>query len=53
MNLITIVDYQPEYQLYFEKLNRYWIEKYFEMEEVDEFVLTHPEEAILTPGALF
>jgi GNAT superfamily N-acetyltransferase len=31
-------------------LNRYWIEKYFEMEEVDEFVLTHPEEAILKPG---
>jgi GNAT superfamily N-acetyltransferase len=50
MNPIVIIDYEPKYQPYFEKLNRYWIEKYFEMEEVDEFVLTHPEEAILKPG---
>jgi ribosomal protein S18 acetylase RimI-like enzyme len=50
MNPITIVDYQPRYQPYFEKFNRYWIEKYFVMEEIDEFVLTHPEEAILKPG---
>ncbi|MEP6947981.1 MAG: GNAT family N-acetyltransferase [Ginsengibacter sp.] len=50
MSPVTIVDYQPKYQPYFEKLNRNWIEKYFEMEEVDEFVLTHPEEAILKPG---
>jgi len=52
MNPITIIDYQPSHQPYFEKLNRYWIEKYFEMEEVDEFVLTHPEEAILKPGGV-
>ena len=50
MNPITIVDYHPKYQVYFEKFNRYWIEKYFEMEEVDEFVLTNPEEAILKRG---
>ena len=50
MNPITIVDYQPKHQPYFEKLNRYWIEKYFKMEELDEFVLRHPEEAILKPG---
>ena len=50
MNPITIIDYQPKYQVYFEKFNRHWIEKYFEMEDVDEFVLTNPEEAILKPG---
>jgi ribosomal protein S18 acetylase RimI-like enzyme len=47
---ITIVDYQPEHQYYFEKFNRHWIEKYFEMEPLDEYVLTQPEEAILKPG---
>src|ERR1700712_4219351 len=50
MNIITIVEYKPHHQQYFEKFNRSWIEKYFEMEEVDEFVLTNPEEAILKPG---
>ena len=47
---ITIVDYQPEHQQYFERFNRHWIEKYFEMEPLDEFVLTQPEEAILKTG---
>ena len=50
MNQIMIVDYQSEHQVYFEKFNRYWIEKYFVMEALDEFVLTNPEEAILKPG---
>jgi ribosomal protein S18 acetylase RimI-like enzyme len=50
MNPIMIVDYQPEHQVYFEKFNRYWIEKYFVMEALDEFVLTNPEEAISKPG---
>ena len=50
MNPLNIVDYHPKYQPWFEKLNRHWIEKYFEMEEVDEFVLTNPEEAIIKPG---
>lgn len=50
MSLISIVAYQPAHQQWFEKFNRYWIEKYFEMEPVDEFVLTNPEEALLKPG---
>jgi ribosomal protein S18 acetylase RimI-like enzyme len=50
MNPIKIVDYQPAHQPWFEKFNRYWIEKYFVMEPVDEFVLTNPEEALLKPG---
>lgn len=48
--MIKIVDYKPEHQVHFEKFNRYWIEKYFVMEPVDEFVLTNPEEALLKPG---
>ncbi len=50
MNDIRIIDYRPEHQPYFEKFNRNWIEKYFVMEPIDEFVLTDPEEALLKPG---
>jgi len=50
MNPIRIVDYRPEHQPYFEKLNRAWIEELFEMEPVDEWVLTNPDQAILLAG---
>ncbi|MEO6253361.1 MAG: GNAT family N-acetyltransferase [Ferruginibacter sp.] len=50
MSLINIVEYQHHHQPYFEKFNRDWIEKYFVMEPIDEFVLTDPEEALLKPG---
>lgn len=50
MNGIRIIQYRPEHQPHFERLNRHWIEKYFEMEPVDEFVLCNPEEALLKPG---
>ncbi|MEP6616481.1 MAG: GNAT family N-acetyltransferase [Ginsengibacter sp.] len=47
---LSIVEYGPQHKLHFNKLNRFWIEKYFRMEELDEFVLTNPEEAIIRPG---
>jgi len=50
MSDIKIIDYKPEHQPYFEKFNRQWIEELFEMEAVDEWVLTNPEKAILEPG---
>jgi ribosomal protein S18 acetylase RimI-like enzyme len=50
MKEIKIVDYRPEHQAYFEKFNRAWIEEMFEMEPMDEWVLTYPEKAILEPG---
>jgi ribosomal protein S18 acetylase RimI-like enzyme len=50
MEPIRIVDYQPHHQQYFEAFNRAWIEKFFVMEPVDEWVLTNPEKAILEPG---
>lgn len=50
MKTIKIIEYRPEYRPYFEKFNRDWIEKYFVMEPVDEFVLTNPEESLLKPG---
>lgn len=50
MPLITIVDYQLGHQPYFEKFNRQWIEEFFTMEPIDEYVLRNPEEAILQKG---
>jgi len=50
MNPITIVDYLPEHQPFFESLNRAWIEKHFWLEDLDRYVLQQPEEAILQKG---
>ena len=50
MSNIKIADYRPEHQPYFEAFNRAWIEELFEMEPMDEWVLTNPEKAILEPG---
>ncbi len=47
---IEILDYQPEHQPWFEKLNRHWIEKYFWMEPIDFDVLQHPEVHIIEHG---
>jgi len=48
--MISIVDYKPEHQPYFEKFNRAWIEEFFFMEPLDIAVLQNPEEYILKNG---
>jgi len=50
MYKIVIEDYRLEWQPYFEALNMAWIEKYFVPEEIDRWVLSNPEEAILKDG---
>ena len=50
MSHITIVDFRPEHQPWFEKFNRAWIEELFQMEPLDEWVLMHPDKAILEGG---
>lgn len=50
MSAITIIDYLPIHQPYFERFNRKWIEEWFSMEPLDEWVLTHPDDAILKDG---
>src|SRR3954470_17773954 len=50
MSTIKIIDYTPAHQPYFEAFNRAWIEKFFWLEDIDKFVLQHPEEAILDKG---
>ena len=50
MNNITIVPFEKKYQPFFDKFNRAWIEEWFTMEPLDEWVLTNPEEAIIKDG---
>ena len=45
-----IAEYRDEYQPWFEKLNRDWIEKYFWMEPLDFQVLQHPDKHIIKKG---
>lgn len=49
MNPITIIDYRPEHQPYFEAFNTAWLSPYG-LEPFDTFVLQQPEKAILEPG---
>jgi ribosomal protein S18 acetylase RimI-like enzyme len=47
---LSIEEYRPEWEHYFEQFNRAWIEKYFEIETVDEYTFKHVDEVILRPG---
>jgi len=47
---LQIVEYKPEYQPYFEKFNKAWLEEYFTVEPLDKWVLENPDEAILKDG---
>jgi ribosomal protein S18 acetylase RimI-like enzyme len=47
---INILPYNPEYNIHFEKLNKAWLEEYFEVEPIDAYVLSNPQEAILKDG---
>lgn len=50
MSKLRMVEYKPAHQPWFEKLNRAWIEKYFEMEERDTEALTEPEKYLIEKG---
>jgi N-acetylglutamate synthase-like GNAT family acetyltransferase len=47
---LQLIDYKPEYQPYFEKFNKAWLEEFFTVEPLDQWVLEHPGEAILKEG---
>src|SRR6188768_641302 len=47
---LSILEYRPEHQPWFEKLNRDWIEKFFWMEPIDFEVLQRPEDHIIKHG---
>ncbi len=47
---IHIIDYKPEYAVYFDRFNRDWLEERFTVEPIDKWVLENPEEAITAKG---
>lgn len=47
---VKIVDYKDDYQMAFKTINQEWIERYFEMEEMDHRALDHPKEYIINKG---
>ncbi len=47
---ITIVDYTPEYQELFYRLNAQWISEHWQLEETDHEYLDNPEEHIIAKG---
>jgi hypothetical protein len=47
---ISIRDYEPIHQPWFEQLNRQWIEEHFVMEDIDKQVLQHPDIHIIAKG---
>ncbi|HVE56736.1 MAG TPA: GNAT family N-acetyltransferase [Pyrinomonadaceae bacterium] len=49
-NGIKILDLSPELRMFFEQLNRGWIERYFEMEPLDYLLLQNPETEIIEKG---
>ncbi len=42
--------YEPQWAAHFAGLNKAWLKKYFEVEPVDEALLSRPEESILNKG---
>ena len=52
MDEVEIVEYQTNYKQYFKSLNYAWISKYFEVEELDEQVLSNPDQIIKQGGTI-
>jgi N-acetylglutamate synthase-like GNAT family acetyltransferase len=49
---ITIEEYKPEHQPWFEKFNRDWIERHFWMEPIDFDVLQNPKKHLIDSGGV-
>ena len=54
MKNLEIVPFQKKYKADFERLNREWIEEYFQMEEEDFYTLQNPESHVIVKhGEIF
>jgi ribosomal protein S18 acetylase RimI-like enzyme len=49
---VRLLDYAPQYQADFKRLNVAWIEQYFQVEAADLKALEHPQEYIIEPGGV-
>lgn len=50
MSSLTIIEYSPDLQPHFEKINKQWVEQYFTLEPIDLSQLENPEGTILDKG---
>jgi ribosomal protein S18 acetylase RimI-like enzyme len=50
MNTIEIIEYTPDLQPDFERINKQWVEQFFTLEEFDRNQLEHPQEYIIDKG---
>lgn len=50
MSTITIRSFESKDATIFKQLNIEWLKTYFEVEPIDEFVLSNPTEQIIEPG---
>ncbi|MDR3628374.1 MAG: bifunctional helix-turn-helix transcriptional regulator/GNAT family N-acetyltransferase [Ignavibacteriaceae bacterium] len=50
LDSVEILRYSPQYRKYFKELNYEWLNKYFKIEELDEEILSNPEEIIINKG---
>jgi GNAT superfamily N-acetyltransferase/putative intracellular protease/amidase len=47
---VEILPFHPLHRDHFRRLNLAWLERYFRVEPIDEHVLSHPEDELLTGG---
>ena len=47
---VKVVPFEDKYAVDFKRLNLEWIEKYFNVEEMDKKHLEHPQKNIIEPG---
>jgi DNA-binding MarR family transcriptional regulator/predicted GNAT family N-acyltransferase len=50
LDSVEILRYSPRYKKNFKELNYEWLNKYFKVEELDEEILSNPEEIIINKG---
>lgn len=50
MSSLKIIEYSPDLQPHFERINKQWVEHYFTLEPIDLSQLENPEETILDKG---
>lgn len=50
MDIVSIIPFVPELAIHFERLNKAWLEQYFEVEPVDAEMLSNPQRYFIDKG---
>lgn len=52
MDMVSVIQYDPQYDEAFQSLNLAWIEEFFEVEPLDVHYLNHPKQEIIDRGGM-